>query len=99
MPNYTYVCGECESSTEEFSRYADRPETVPCACGGVASHTITATGLVMKEAYIDGTRRKGFSEIREANKLQRELRGRGSETDKKMIRSELKKLKVETTKE
>ena len=53
----------------------------------------------MKEAYIDGTRRKGFSEIREANKLQRELRGRGSETDKKMIRSELKKLKVETTKE
>lgn len=94
-PTYTYTCAICESATEEFYKYAERPETIKCLCGGTASHTITATGLVMKEAFLDGTKRKGWEDLKEASRLNKEIGKQNNEEDKKKIASQIKRLGVQ----
>lgn len=91
MPTYTYLCAECESSTEEFFKYSERPETVTCACGGTASHTITPVGLMVKEAYLDGTKRKGWADVKEASKLNREMNVTRDAESRKQIAQEIRK--------
>lgn len=95
MPNYTYTCIVCESATEEFYKYIERPDSIQCACGGTAFHTITAVGLMVKEAYLDGTKRKGWSDLKEASKLNKEIGKAKNDTEKKQIANQIKKLGVQ----
>lgn len=95
MPNYSYSCTECASITEEFFKYSERPDTVQCVCGGVANHTITAVGLMVKEAYLDGTKRKGWSDMKEASKLNKEIGKAKGDAEKKQIANQIRKLGVQ----
>jgi len=95
MPNYVYACNVCGSTTEEFFKYSERPDNITCACGGVANHTITAVGLMVKEAYLDGTKRKGWSEMKEASKLNKEIGKAKDDKEKKQIANQIKKLGVQ----
>ena len=93
-PNYTYSCNVCGSTTEEFFKYSERPDIITCACGGVANHTITAVGLMVKEAYLDGTKRKGWTEMKEASKLNKEKAVARDDKSRKEIAAQIKKLGV-----
>ena len=94
MPTYSYQCDTCGSTTEEFHKYSERPDTITCACGGTAQHTITAVGLMVKEAYLDGTRRKGWSDMREASKLNKEKASARDDKSRKEIANQIRKLGV-----
>lgn len=94
MPTYTFQCDECGSSTEEFYKYSERPETIQCACGGKASHTITAVGLMVKEAYLDGTKRKGFADLKEASKLNKEKARARDDSNRRELAAEIRKMGV-----
>lgn len=95
MPNYTYNCETCESTTIEQFRIADRPETVTCACGGTAKFTIVPVP-VMNHSYRDGTKR--FQDFREASKLNKEA-AVSSDSTKKEIHREIKKMGVSIKKD
>ena len=99
MPTYTYQCRECESFTEDFFKFSDRPDTITCACGAVADHTITAVGLMTKEAYLDGTKRKGFQDLKEASKLNRLSNIQKDGESKRQIASEIRRMGVQLKKD
>lgn len=99
MPTYTYECRECESFTEDFYKFSDRPDTITCACGAVADHTITAVGLMTKEAYLDGTKRKGWGDMKEASKLNKESNVSKDAESRKQIASEIRKMGVQLKKD
>ena len=97
MPNYSYLCGTCESITIHNAPYETRPTEVVCACGGEAKYTIDSP-MVMRASYPDGTKRKGFAELREANKLTKEkYQTRNKETAAEITR-EIKKMGVKVEK-
>lgn len=99
MPTYSYRCRECESVTEDFYKFSDRPDTITCACGSVADHTITAVGLMTKEAYLDGTKRKGFGDLKEASKLNKLANVSSDRESKRQIANEIRRMGVQLKKE
>jgi putative FmdB family regulatory protein len=99
MPNYSFSCEVCESITVENFRMADRPEEITCACGGKSHRMIEMPNLMIKEAYVDGTRRKGWSEFKEASKLEKESNVTRDAESRKKIASEIRKLGVNIKKE
>jgi putative FmdB family regulatory protein len=95
MPQYTFSCETCGSDTLEIFRMADRPDRISCACGGDAVRIIELPNLIIKEAYIDGTKRKGWAEMREASKLNIEIGKQKDDKGKKQIADQIKKLGVQ----
>lgn len=92
MPSYDFFCDTCESLTIEQFPFRDRPEKIQCACGSLAAYQI-GMPMVLKASYPDGHKRKGWSELREANKLIREA-AKSNHGTAKEIRNEIKKMKV-----
>lgn len=92
MPNYDYICDDCESTTVENHLYSQRPDSTTCACGGKAEYVISMPNLMTKEAILDGIKRPGFAELRENNKLQRIADNVRDAGDKKKIAAEIRKL-------
>lgn len=45
MPTYSYLC-DCGKEQDQFFKIAEKPDTVPCECGGVAKKVLSA-GLVI----------------------------------------------------
>jgi putative FmdB family regulatory protein len=41
MPSYDYACDRCGHIGEEFFKLAEKPDTIPCGCGGVKKSIIT----------------------------------------------------------
>lgn len=77
---------------------ADRPEEITCACGGRANREFAMPNLMIKEAYPDGIKRKGFAEMREASKLNKISGATRDEKDKKRIANEIRKMGVQLNK-
>lgn len=94
MPTYEFKCVECESINVEQFSMASRPDEIKCACGSPAKYMISAPNLVLKEAYLDGTRRKGWAELREASALNKEIGLQKTDKDKKRIEKQIKQLGV-----
>lgn len=92
MPVYEFQCVDCESINVEQFPMADRPEHISCMCGGKANRIISMPNLMIKEAYLDGTKRKGFSELKEANRLHRERDNVRDSSEKKKMADEIRKL-------
>jgi hypothetical protein len=92
-PNYDFHCEQCDSTTIEHFKIAERPATIQCACGGTAKFQIAPT-MVMQTALPDGSRRKGWAEMREASKINKAMAVAGSESTKKEMASEIRKLGV-----
>ena len=102
MPTYEYYCGVCEALNVVESSYSSRPNEVPCReleCTGVAIYRISAPNLMLKEAMLDGTKRKGWDSMREASKLNKQRALQNNEKDKKRIEGEIRKLGVKVSKE
>lgn len=91
-PTYEFQCVECESVNVEEFRMAERPESITCACGGKANYKISMPNRAFKEAYLDGTKRKGFSELKEANRLHRVRDTTRDSEERKRISSEITRL-------
>jgi putative FmdB family regulatory protein len=95
MPTYTYMCDICETECSELFPMASRPDTVKCPeCGGEAEYRIAAPGLVLKEAFLDGTKRKGWAEMKEASKLNRQMSVQPDRKDKDRIAGQIRQLGV-----
>lgn len=97
MATYTYSCQFCGIRSYEQHKFEDRPERIAChECQGVATYIIDTPGLT-KASYIDGTKRKGWSEFREANSLVKEaaVSKRGTANE---IRKEIRKMGVKVEK-
>jgi hypothetical protein len=69
MATYQFHCEECGHVTDQYFRYEERPTHVPCEiCQQAAEYRIGAP-LVMNASLPDGTKRKGFADLKEAAKL------------------------------
>lgn len=99
MPNYDYHCEECESINVENHPMTSRPETSVCACGGKSHYKISAPNLMIKEAFLDGTKRKGWAEMREASKLNKEMVTQKNTADRKKIEKQIKQMGVQIRKD
>lgn len=98
MPTYEFKCETCESITAEQFPMATRPSKVTCACGGTANYMISIPN-VMNVALPDGTKRRGFAELREASRLNRAMAGTSDGESKKEMEKELRKLNVDIKRE
>jgi hypothetical protein len=76
---------------------ANRPEVIDCACGEKAHYRIAAPNLMLKEAFLDGTRR--FDKVREASALNKEMTKEKDSSGKKQIANEIRKLGVKLRKD
>lgn len=88
-------CADCDLVTDIMIDRDERSSTWGCPeCGGPMSKTISAPNFTRK-SYVDGTRRKGFAEMKEAVKLEREMMDLPPEQRKGHQRAikELKKIK------
>lgn len=97
MPNYGFLCEDCGTVTEEFHKISGRPDGIVCACGGIAHHQISTPAIVGKASFLDGQRRKGWSDLKEASKLNVEAAGTKKQDTKKEIAKEIKKLGVKVS--
>lgn len=98
MPNYDYVCETCESVTVENFRMAERPEEITCACGGRAPRVFAMPNLMIKEAYPDGIKRKGWAEMKESSKLNKQIALQKDDKEKTRIANEIRKMGVQIRK-
>lgn len=96
-PTYDFYCTTCDSKTDHFSTYENRPEKIECACGGDAFYSISAPNLMLKGAFLDGTKR--FDKMREASKLNKEIGKQNNDADKKRISNEIRKMGVKLRKD
>lgn len=94
-PTYEFHCEVCESITVEQFSMSARPDSIECVCGGKSHYRISAPNLMLKEAMLDGTKRKGWAEMREASKLNKEIGLQRTEQDKKRIEHQIKRLGVQ----
>ena len=93
-PTYTYRCEQCDHVTDGFYRLSEtRPDQVPCeSCGEQAQYTLAAP-LVMRASYPDGTKRKGFGDLKEASKINKMIAQTDDPEARKVLKKELKKTK------
>lgn len=92
-PNYEYICYECEAMDIQHFPLNQRPDVSHCSrCGLEVKYTISAPAFT-KASYLDGTKRKGWADLREANRLSKEASVSRKETAKE-IRQEIKRMKV-----
>lgn len=95
MPNYTYICPGCEATTVANYPMAARPETTQCEeCGAQAEYQLTGTGLVIREAYLDGTRRAGWSDLREASALNKQIAAQSDSEERGRIAQQIRDLGI-----
>ena len=75
MPNYDYQCPNCETVVVEFNDYEDRDWPLPCDnCGYAMARVFITPPQVRTEklsrTFVDGTKRKGFEDIRKVAELE-----------------------------
>ena len=95
---YKSISVRCQDCNEVWGELVERSEesearfTCP-VCGGEGKKTICAPA-VLQASYPDGTKRKGFQELKEAAKLESKMYELPYEK-RKEIRKEIKKIKGE----
>lgn len=93
--NYEYFCESCQHVSVGNYLSSERPSTLACEeCNGTAEYRISMP-QIMKVALPDGTRRKGFAELKEASKLNK-LASAATDETKREIKKEIRKLGVRT---
>lgn len=98
MPNYDYHCITCEEDLIVNVPYAERDRS-PCPTCDCLLERQMSMPAVMKASYPDGVKRKGWAELREASKLNKEAIGSKDSGHRKAIEKEIRDgLKVRITK-
>lgn len=86
MPTYSYHC-DCGSETSHTCEYSKRPEIIICdGCGHESAMYAISAPNVMRTALPDGTKRKGWAEMREASKMNKQAAVAQGETKKELVR-------------
>lgn len=94
MPLYEYKCATCEIVSEEVKSYEDRFTVVKCLmCNGDMQRAFMTAPAQQNVSLPDGTKRKGFSDMKEAAKLEAEAMDSRPE-ERKRLESEVKKLRL-----
>ncbi len=75
MPNYDYICEDCDHITIKFLKYKDRDTIQKCEeCGGMAERAFVTPPQVRTEklsrTFVDGHKRKGIEDLKKANQLE-----------------------------
>jgi putative FmdB family regulatory protein len=102
MPMYPFQCPKCEEEFDvvlSISDY-DKESSWDCIqCEGVVTKDdrIICAANVTRASYVDGTKRKGFAERKEALKLKKESYNMKPE-DRKEIRKTIKQIERSTDK-
>lgn len=98
MPIYQYECRECETYWEVIVPYSQR-DSQPCpACTSLNVETLLAAPTVLRASYRDGHKRKGWQDLREANKLVREKALARGDQNRREIANEIKRIGVKVEK-
>jgi NMD protein affecting ribosome stability and mRNA decay len=86
------LCDQCEALSNIFVEKERRNEPHACpSCGGVAHRVWVNAPGVTNHSYVDGTRRRGFQELREANALTFEA-ANSTPAQRKTIEREIAKI-------
>lgn len=97
MPNYEYHCNSCNSVTIQMFPYDSRPEKIVCACGSDSHYQIAMPYVNGKASFLDGHKRKGWADLKESAKLNKQAAVAKGDT-RKEIQKEIRKLGVRTEK-
>lgn len=105
MPNYSWQCRDCEVSVEIHRPMAqsDIPPGAEfeCLCPrhkAIQWQRVYEMPGTTKESFLDGHKRKGWSELKEAAKLQREA-AVSSRDKRKEIAQEIRRMGVKPGKD
>lgn len=99
MPSYDYKCTTCEQKFIEVVKYDQREDKQLCPdCGTSTGVYCISAPNITRASYVDGTKRKGFSEMKEAAKLNREAAHSGTEK-RREIEKEIRRMGVKVSKE
>lgn len=94
MPNYEYLCQQCSCVTEKEYKYEERPKLISCQyCGEPAQYWISAPNVVGKASYLDGQKREGWAELKEAAKLEKHAAVEPNVATRKAIQNEIRNIK------
>ena len=101
MPTYLYQCFECGDTTDGFFSLKEvRPEKIPCkSCDAQAEYQIHGPQIIHRKSFVDGQKRKGWKDLREASKLNRLAAGEDDQKKKEEILKEGKKIGYNFVKE
>lgn len=101
MPTYDFQCLGCDTIVDHFVPYErrDDPDQVPLClvCGGAEHRRLFPAPRVMSASLPDGTKRRGWSDLKEAAKLNVEAAGSKRDTARE-IRKEIKRIGVKVEK-
>lgn len=90
---YEFQCVNCLTVINEFRKYEDRDRTAVCFfCEHAMKRIFKSAPGQMNVALPDGTKRKGFQELKEAAKLETEAMDNRPE-ERNRIMKEVNKLK------
>lgn len=100
MPTYEWTCDDCEHRWDLLVPYDRRDDAYPCPdCGTCNTTRRFPAPAVMGVALPDGTKRKGFAEMREAINLTKEKAVARTDAQRKELAGEIRKLGIRTEKE
>lgn len=93
-PIYDFTCETCQDTYDLMVKYDERDsQTCPVCSSPVIRHF--PSPMILKASHHDGIKRRGWAEMREASKLNKEAASSGSEENRKAIAKEIReKLKV-----
>lgn len=95
MPTYDFVCSVCSEPEIIQAPYEARDMQLCTICGSPTVRQLSAPHST-KASYVDGVRRKGWADMREASALNKEAAGSSSNETKAAISKEIRnKLKVD----
>lgn len=96
--NYNFSCIPCELTEERQVPYVERDQQICHTCGESMTRHFPAP-MVTQASYPDGMKRKGWAEMREASKLNKEAIVSKDPGHRKAIEKEIRNgLKVSITK-
>lgn len=99
---YTWKCTQCDfhqEVTRPMSEHDRRPdaeyeEEGSCGCGANRWVRVYTPPAIMSAAYPDGYKRKGFTELKEAAKLEKERAVARTDSQRNEITKEITKMGV-----
>jgi len=94
MAIYEYKCRQCQITYDEYREFDNRFLPGKCdMCGAGTERAFMSAPGQMNVALPDGSKRKGFSDLKEAAKLEAEAMDSRAD-ERKRIESEVKKLRL-----
>lgn len=89
------LCPDCEIRWDDLVKRDEVTNKFPCPfCMGIEAERTISIPNVTRASYRDGVQRRGWDEVKHASKLNKSLGGTVSESEKKEIRKEIRKLGV-----